>query len=122
MNKDIENYIKNVREDQRPALEELRERILHHFPDAEEGFDNRFPVYKRAEDGHWLAGFAHGTKGVMFYLMDQAILDKHADALDGLRTGRSCVKFKETKTLTLDKVRKLVDRMLKESAKKNATA
>ena len=39
---------------------------------------------------------------------EQAILDNHEDALDGLRTGRSWMKFKATKTLTLDRVRKLV--------------
>ena len=122
MHRDVKKYIESAGEDRRPQLEELRERILRHFPGAEEAFENRFPLYRRAEDGHWLAGFAHGTKGVMFYLMDQAILDRYEDRLDGLRTGRSCMKFKATETLTLDQVRKLVERILKDSARKNATA
>lgn len=114
MHPDVARYLQDAPPDHRPRLEELRGLILEHFPEAEEAFDNQFPVYKVG--GEWAAGFATRSRCVMFYLMDREVMDAYADRLGKLVTGRSCVQFKASRELSLEDVRGLAAEMLAASA------
>jgi len=43
------------------------------------------------------------------YVMVTSVLDRHAETLGRLRSGRSCVEFKASKTLTLEELDALAD-------------
>ena len=118
MHPEVAGYLLKAPAAQRPHLEDLRHLILEHFPDAEESLE-RFPVYVR--HGTWLAGFATRSKGMMFYLTDHATLDAFEDRLGPLRTGRSCVEYRETCDLTLQETRRLIIELLAAAARNHST-
>ena len=117
MQNEVAGYLLQVPAEQRPHLEELRHRILEHFPDAVESFE-RFPVYVR--HGQWLAGFASRKRGMLFYLMDPAVLDAFEERLGPLRTGKSCVEYRATRDLTLRESRRLILELLAASARNHS--
>lgn len=103
-------YLENAPSDQRPVLVELREMIRSAMPDAVEDFRSGFPVY--LINGCWAAGFASRAKGPMLYIMAPGVLDAWAPKLGALRSGKSCVDFKATKSTTLDELRAMAAAML----------
>ncbi len=117
MHPEVAGYIQRVPAEQRPHLEELRHLILGFFPDAEETFEH-FPVYARG--GTWLAGFASRKKGMMFYLMDPALLDAFEERLGPLRSGRSCVEYRASDDLTLKETRGLILELLAAAARSHS--
>ena len=54
----------------------------------------------------------------MPYIMVTAVLDEHADTLGKLRSGRSCVEWKASKTLSLEALTKLAPKMLREAGER----
>jgi uncharacterized protein YdhG (YjbR/CyaY superfamily) len=116
---DVDTYIEHAPDRQRPVLEKLRAKIKRHIPDAvEEISPNGFPVYTIG--GEWIAGFATRDKGPMLYIMAGGVLDRHADELGNLRSGQSCIEWKDAKHLPLEELDKLADLMLDEAAKATA--
>lgn len=111
----VDAYVAQAPEEQRAALEHLRETIRRHLPHTEEQLGKHgFALYTL--DGEWVAGFATRKKGPMLYLMLQEILDEHEPALGRLRSGRSCVEWKASRTLSLDELDALAQRMLEQAA------
>jgi uncharacterized protein YdhG (YjbR/CyaY superfamily) len=101
---------------QRPELTKIRALIRKHLPRATESLGGSgFPVYTD-DSGKWLAGFAWRKKGPMLYVMNAGVLDRYEDKLDGLRSGKSCIDWRETKALSMDELTKMADQMLREAA------
>lgn len=113
----VRTYLDEAPPAQRPVLETVRALILEHLPGVEETCE-RFPVYTR--DGAWAAGFATRAKGPMFYLMDEATLDAHADRLGRLRSGKGCVELRATRDRSQDELLALVVELLQASAARHA--
>lgn len=110
-------YISAAPKDLQPTLRELRALVESAFPGIKPETAARtgaFPVYAR--DGVWLTGFGWRKKGAMLYCMNVAVVDKYAKRLGKLRTGKSCIKYKASKSLTLDELRSLAREMLFKSA------
>lgn len=107
-------YVDAAPEDQRPVLAHLRDKIRTHLPRATEQIGSSgFPIY--TIDDRWIAGFATRKKGPMLYVMAGGVLDRHEATLGSLRSGRSCVEWRASKTLSLDDLDALADRMLAEA-------
>lgn len=117
MQTEVAGYLLRAPAEQRPHLEELRHLILGTFPDAQESFEH-FPVYTRG--GSWIAGFAARKRGMLFYLMDHAILDAFEERLGPLRSGRSCVEYRATRDLTLAETRGLILELLAAAARSHS--
>lgn len=66
---------------------------------ADERYQNGMVVY--GAEARWLAGFASRKKCVMFYVMDSTLLDRYAARLGSLRSGKSCVEFRETAAMPM---------------------
>lgn len=115
MHKDVKAYIDKAPDDQRATLKKLRTMIVNALPDAEEVVESGFPVYKVG--GEWTAGFATRKKGPMLYIMVQSVLDQYEDRLGKLRSGKSCIDFRETKDLPIASLTKLAEQMLTEARK-----
>ena len=114
MNSDVTAFIESVPAEHRPVLAKLRIMIREAMPDAEETLQNGFAVYE--VDGEWTAGFASRKKGPLLYIMVSSVLDEHAAELGRLRSGRSCVEWKASRTLSLDELEMLTETMLLEAA------
>ena len=112
----VDAYIDTAPIAQRPELANLRALIRRHFPRAVEALGSSgFPVYPD-DAGKWLAGFAWRKKGAMLYVMNADVLDRYEDNLDGLRSGKSCIDWRATKTLSIDELTNLADQMLRDAA------
>ncbi len=114
MNPEVTEFIASAPQGHRPVLELLRRMIHDVMPAAEETFQNGFAVYE--VDGEWTAGFASRKKGPMLYIMVTSVLDEHAEELGRLRSGRSCIEWKGSKTLPLDELELLAESMLAQAA------
>lgn len=112
MSDPVREYIQNAPPGLQPTLNELHEMITAALPDAEQAVESGFPVFKIG--GQWAAGFAFRKKGAMLYIMAPGVLDRHDSSLGRLRSGRSCVEFRESKGLSLPQLRELACRMLSE--------
>lgn len=119
---EVTAYIARSPEDQQELLQRLRAMIRERLPQLTEAFASGMPVYTAGTQpgAPWRCGFASRKKGVMFYAMDEALLDGFAEELGTLRTGKSCVEMKVTKKRTLVDVLGLVDRILGAIAAKGA--
>ena len=113
---DIDTYIQEAPENQRAELRALRSMIEEALPDADVVMPNGFPVYTINDE--WTAGFATRKKGVMLYLMVSSVLDDHLIELGRLRSGRSCVEWKNSAHLPLEELRKLAPKLLVEAARR----
>lgn len=113
MHPDVRAYIDDAPEDHKPHLEYLCGLIEAEMPEAEVVMPNGFPVW--TINGTWTAGFATRKKGVMLYLMIQEVLDKYEPVLGRLRSGRSCVAYKGSKTLPFEELQALAPTLYKEA-------
>ena len=107
---EVTTHIARSPADQQQLLERLRAMIRERLPQLTESFENRMPVYKAGSV--WKTGFASRKKGVMFYVMDEGLLDRFAAELGSLRTGKTCVEMKVSAQRSLVDVLALVDRLL----------
>ncbi len=113
---DVDRYVSEAPDAIRPEVERIRALIRAEAPDlVEQMGPNGFCIYTR--DDEWRCGFAHRTKGPMLYVMAQGVLDKHDDTLGRLRSGKSCVEWRASKTLTLDELHDLARIMIREAAR-----
>jgi uncharacterized protein YdhG (YjbR/CyaY superfamily) len=113
---DIDTYIQEAPETHQAELHAIRAMIEAALPDADVTMPNGFPVY--AINDEWTAGFATRKKGVMFYLMVSSVLDDHLVKLGRLRSGRSCVEWKDSAHLPLEELRQLAPQMLAEAGRR----
>ena len=115
--KEVTAYIASAPEAQRGSLRKLRTMIRRHLPGTHEEMGaSGFAVY--VIDGNWVAGFATRKKGPMFYLMITAVLDEYAERLGRLRSGKSCVAWKDSTHLPLPELEKLANEMLEAAARR----
>ena len=113
MDSNLDAYIEEAPEGQRASLRGLREKIEREFPGVEPEAPNGFPVW--TIDGQWCCGFATRKKGPVLYVMAPGVLDRHAEKLGSLRSGKSCVELKASKTMTLDELDALADVLFREA-------
>ncbi len=114
---DVEQYINSAPQSLQDTLHDLRRLIRESLPaHAQEQIGSSgFPVY--TINGEWRAGFAYRSKGPMLYIMKSGVLDRHEKVLGRLRSGRSCVEWKETPALPLAALRDLARTMLTEAGR-----
>ncbi len=112
----VDRYIADAPAPMQPALTEMRTLIHEHLPGLTELVcSNGFAVYTNSAN-EWIAGFAWRKKGPMLYIMAKGVLDRYDDQLGSLRSGRSCVEWKASSTMTMDDLRKLAADMLHDAA------
>lgn len=112
---DVLRYIASAPTAQQPHLRELHGHLMEIMPDAPIVMPNGFPVWLINDT--WTAGFATRAKGPMLYVMAQDVLDRHEPTLGRLRSGRSCVEYKGSKTLAFDDLRALAPTLYREARK-----
>ncbi|MDX2152263.1 MAG: DUF1801 domain-containing protein [Bryobacteraceae bacterium] len=113
---EVDAYLAAAPADQQSKLAWLRCRIRESLPTAAECFESGMPVYKSGD--RWLAGFASRKKGVMFYAMDAALLDRYSERLGKNRSGKSCIEMTPNKRLSQNDLDALALEILGELAKR----
>ncbi|MEZ6015555.1 MAG: hypothetical protein R3F49_10605 [Planctomycetota bacterium] len=114
----VASYIESAPKEHQAALRSLRRRLKDHLGACtkESIGASGFPVL--TVDDVWVAGFAWRKKGPMLYVMNTGLLDRFAERLGKLRTGRSCIEWHETKGLSFRELGAVANEILAIEAKR----
>jgi uncharacterized protein YdhG (YjbR/CyaY superfamily) len=102
----IDQYLANVKLDQRAALEKLRKTIKVAAPDAEECINYGVAAFK--VNGKVIAGFGASAKHCSYYPMSGHTVAAFKDDLKGFETSKGAIQFQPEKPLPAALVKKLI--------------
>ena len=102
---EVDRYLADLREDQRSALQDLRQMIKTVAPDATEGLSYGVPAFKQRKI---LVSFGAGKDHCSFYVQSPAVMEAMARDLKGYDTSKGTVRFTPDKPLPRSLVEKLV--------------
>jgi uncharacterized protein YdhG (YjbR/CyaY superfamily) len=124
MSSEIDAFLANVPEEQRAALEQLRQTIRAAAPDAVEAIGYGVPAFKL--NGRPLVSFGAAKDHCSFYVQSPAVIEAHAAELEGYGTSKGTVRFTPDKPVAAALVRRLVKARIAENglrgARSSATA
>jgi uncharacterized protein YdhG (YjbR/CyaY superfamily) len=110
----IDEYLAAVRDDQRAALEVLRQTIKAAAPGVEECISYRIPTFRL--HGRPLVALGATAKHCALYLMSSSTVEAYQDELKGYDTSKGTIRFQPDKPLPAALVRKLVEARIAENA------
>ncbi len=86
----IDDYLSQVTDDQRDALESLRKAIHAIAPEAEECISYGLPAFRQKKI---LVGFGATTKHCALYLFSGSVVAQFADELAAFDTSKGTIRF-----------------------------
>lgn len=101
----IDDYLARLPDDQRSALEALRQVVRSAAPDATEVISYQIPTFRLHGP---LVGFAAARGHCTFHLLGTAVLEAHAADVAGYPTGKGSIRFQPAQPLPAELVTKLV--------------
>jgi uncharacterized protein YdhG (YjbR/CyaY superfamily) len=102
----VDEYLAEVPEDRRSALQTLRSLCLAELPGYEEGMQYGMPSYSR--DGIAEIAFASQRNYISLYVLRKRVVEANAALLAGLSVGKGCVRFTRPEQLDPTIVRPLL--------------
>lgn len=108
-----DEYLAALREDQRTALQRIRDLVQSVVPDAEERISYGIPVFWR---GRSLVGYGAAKRHCALYLMSSTVLASFQAETEGLDVSKGTVRFKADAPLPGSLVTALVEARLSENA------
>lgn len=114
--KTIDEYLATLSDDQRAALEKLRQTIKAAAPKAEECISYRLPAFRLG--GKMLVAFGARANHCAFYPMSASTVEDYKDELEGYDTSKGTIRFQADKPLPVALVRKLVKARIAENAER----
>ena len=107
-------YLAKLPENERAALERLRNTIRVAAPRAEETISYQLPAFRL--DGRVLVLFGATANHCTFFPGSGTAVEAHKDALKGYHTSKGAIRFHADKPLPVSLVRKLVKYRIAENA------
>ena len=111
--KTIDEYLAPLSEDQRAALETIRQAIRAAAPQAEECISYQIPAFRL--NGKVLVGFGAAAKHCAFYPMSSRTVSELGELLRKYDTSKGTIRFPSTKPLPASLIRKLVKARIAEN-------
>jgi len=108
----IDEYLANLPEDKRAALEKLRKTIKAVAPRAEECISYQLCAFRQ---NGMLVAFGATASHCAFYLMSGTTVEAHKNELKGYHTSKGTIRFQPNKPLPAGLVRKLVEARIAEN-------
>ena len=105
--KTVDDYLKEVPEERRDSLEQLRKMCLEILGGYEESMEYGMPSYKK-KDGEVEVAFASQKKYISFYILKEEVLDKYRESLTGLNVGKGCIRYAKPEKIDFNIVRQLL--------------
>ena len=110
--KEIDAYLRGLKEPKRTTLEALRRTILDVLPEAEEVISYRVPAFRLR--GKTIAGFAAFKDHLSFLPFSGSVLAQLAGELEGYTMTKSALHFPVDRPLPKTLVKKLIAVRLEE--------
>lgn len=114
----IDEYLESVSDDQRAALEKLRQAIRKAAPKAQEYIGYGLAAFKL--DGQPLVAFGAVKGHCAFYPMSGSTVKDHAADLKEYETSKGTIRFLPTRPLKATLIKKLVAARIQENGARNA--
>ena len=114
--KSVEDYLEEVPEERRKALERLRKKCLDILSGYEESMEYGMPSYK-VPDGEVEIAFASQKNYISFYVMKEEVLNDYREALSGLNVGKGCIRYTKPEKIDF----KIVEQLLTESRESDSS-
>jgi uncharacterized protein YdhG (YjbR/CyaY superfamily) len=114
--KSVEAYFESLPEEQRAALQKLRETISAAAPEAEEGITYSMPGFLLGGKG--FVGYFAFKDHYSFFPMSPEAIEAHRDELGDRITGKGTISFAYGERLPVGVVRKVVKTRLAEATAK----
>jgi uncharacterized protein YdhG (YjbR/CyaY superfamily) len=103
---EIDDYLANLTEDQRAALERVRAIVAHAAPDAEEGKSYGMPAFRHG--GRPLLGFQAAKHHLSVHPFSPEVIDQVRDRLEGFDVSKGTIRFTPEHPLPEDVIHELV--------------
>lgn len=110
----IDEYLARVSDDQRAALEQLRQTIRGVVPTAEECISYQLPAFRY--EGRVLVYFGAGAHHCAFY--PGGLVNDFKDELEAFETSKGTIRFQPGRPLPATLVRKIVKARVAQNAAK----
>jgi uncharacterized protein YdhG (YjbR/CyaY superfamily) len=110
---EVDAFLAALPDEQRTALEQLRQAIRGVVPDAVESVSYGVPAFKYR--GRPLVSFGAGKGHCSFYVQSPAVMEAHKDELAGYDTAAGTVRFQPGEPLPAALVEKLVKARMAET-------
>ena len=110
---DVDAFLAALPDDERTALERLRQTIKVAAPDAEESINYGVPAFKYRRRP--LVSFGAGKNHLAFYVQSPAVMEAHRDDLKTYDTSKGTVRFAPSQPLPEALVTKLVKARMAET-------
>ena len=116
---DVDDYLAALPDDQRVALQRLRDTILSIVPDALEVMSYGMPGYR--VDGEVVAGYAAFRHHLSYFPHSGSVLAELSDEVAGYQQTKSSLHFSPAKPLPKSLVRKLIRARRAQTPRRGAT-
>jgi len=113
---DVDEYIAQVPDEQRPVLTTLRDIIRSIAPDAVESISYGIPTYK--QDGKPLVYFGTASTHYALYAISGAVREKYSEELAGYSMSKGTIRFPFDKPIPSGLIKKLLKAALQENEAK----
>jgi uncharacterized protein YdhG (YjbR/CyaY superfamily) len=114
--KSVKAYFAGLADDQRAALQKLRETISSAAPEAEEGITYGMPGFTLG--GRGLVGYSAFQDHYSFFPMSPKAIEAHREEVGARVTGKGTISFEYGRPLPVRLVKKVVKTRLAEVATK----
>lgn len=104
--REVDQYLRGVREPKRSTLEALRRTILEIIPEAEQVISYRIPAFRLG--GETVAGFAAFKDHLSYLPFSGSVLGQLRDELEGYAMTKSSLHFGVDRPLPKSLVKKLI--------------
>jgi uncharacterized protein YdhG (YjbR/CyaY superfamily) len=102
----MDDYLAGLEDDQRAALQHVREVVREAVPDAEEGTSYGMPAFRW--NGKPLLGFRAAKKHLSLFPFSPAVIDALTARLDGFELSKGTIRFTAQHQLQDDVLRDVV--------------
>jgi uncharacterized protein YdhG (YjbR/CyaY superfamily) len=110
----VDEYLAGLPEEQRAALEKLRETIRAAAPQATETISYGMPAFQ--QDGRFLVSYAAFKDHCSLYPASSAVREALGDELQPYFSGKGTLRFQADEPIPAALVKKIVKRRLEENA------
>jgi uncharacterized protein YdhG (YjbR/CyaY superfamily) len=114
----VEDYLSQVPEEARAALEKLRKTIKAAAPDTTETISYKMPTFK--DHGRFLVSYAAFKDHCSLFPASEAVMEALGEDLKPYFSGKGTIRFHPAKPLPTALVTKIVQTRLEEIGRRNS--
>ncbi|KNY27525.1 iron chaperone [Pseudobacteroides cellulosolvens] len=109
MPEEVDNYLADLPEDIREALEKVRRTVKEIVPNATERVSYQVPILRLNKD---IVGFAVQKNHCSFYTMSRSIVEQMKEELENYKISGTTIHFSPQKPLSRELIEKIVRQRL----------